>query len=111
FLDDARACARRIAAEHVAWGECFAALLASGVLVREGRTERAVVELERAEARATATGMLLHRAVARYRRGELVGGDTGRALREEALGFMAGERIQNPARMLAMLSPGASGAR
>jgi hypothetical protein len=103
-LRDAAACARAIAAERVTWSECFAFILFSGVHLRRGDADRSVAALTEAEWRATATGMLLHRAVARYRRGELVGGDEGRELKVEALAFMAAQKIRNPARMLDMLS-------
>jgi hypothetical protein len=105
FLNDARACARAIAAERVAWSECFAAILFFGVHRRRGDGARALASLAEAEERATRTGMLLHRAVVRYRRGELVGGDEGRVLMDEALGFMQDQKIRNPASMLDMLSP------
>jgi hypothetical protein len=105
FLSDARACARAIAAERVTWSECFAHILSSGVHLRRAETERALSALAAAESRADATGMLLHRAVVRYRRGELVGGDEGRRLMQEALGFMHEQQIKNPGRMLDMLSP------
>lgn len=49
--------------------------------------------------------MALHAASARWRRGELLGGDQGRALVQQAEAWMAGQRIRNPARMAAMLAP------
>jgi serine/threonine protein kinase len=105
FLADAKACARAIAAERVTWGECFAHILFFGVHLRRGDATRALSALEQAELRAQKTGMLLHHAVVRYRRGELVGGDEGRTLTVEALGFLVEQRIKNPGRMLDMLSP------
>jgi eukaryotic-like serine/threonine-protein kinase len=105
LLRDARACERAIAAERVTWSECFAAILAFGVHARRGDPERALGALVAAEAKAAATGMLLHRAVVRHRRGELVGGDEGRALRDDCLAFMHAQNIKNPTRMLDMLSP------
>jgi hypothetical protein len=104
YLRDAAACARGIAGERVTWSECFAFILFSGLHLRRGEANRAAAALVEAEWRATATGMLLHRAVARYRRGELVGGDEGLLLKDEALAFMAAQKIRNPARMLDMLS-------
>jgi hypothetical protein len=105
LLADAASCAKAIRAEGVVWSRCFAEILASGVAAREQRLEACVSHLERAEADATVTGMRLHRVVVRYRRGELIGGDTGRALTDDAVAFMQGEAIQRPERMLAMLSP------
>ena len=104
YLRDAAACARAIAAERVTWSECFAFILFSGVHLRRDDPDRAVVALAEAEWRATATGMLLHRAVVRHRRGELVGGDEGQELKAEAFAFMTAQKIRNPPRMLDMLS-------
>jgi hypothetical protein len=106
FLRDAHQCARAILAERVPWGECFGAILSFGVRIRQGDTSRALESLHLAESRATSKGMLLHRAVVRYRRGELVGGDEGRALRDDAMAFMIEQKIRSPERMLEMLLPG-----
>jgi hypothetical protein len=105
LLADARSCARRISVEGVTWSRCFAELLLSGVAWREGRPEDSLLCLERAEAHAAETGMRLHHAVARFRRGQILGGETGRAMREGALAFMSAEEIRRPDRMLDMLSP------
>jgi len=51
--------------------------------------------------------MALHAAAARRRRGEIMGGDTGRALVESADAWMTGQIIRSPERMTAMLAPGA----
>ena len=94
-----------ISRERVEWSQCFAAILLSGVSLRRGAPDRALQHLNEAEQRATATGMLLHRAVSRHRQGEIIGGDSGQALRAEALDFMIREEIKNPSCMLQMLSP------
>ncbi|HTA93234.1 MAG TPA: protein kinase [Polyangiaceae bacterium] len=113
LLRDAESCARAIAAERVTWGECFASILFFGTAARNGDAPRALCSLLQAETKATATGMMLHRAVVRYRRGELLGGEEGRTLIDDALSFMRNEQIKNPLRMLDMLSPrvASSGAR
>ena len=59
-----------------------------------------------ADAQFTATDMALHAAVARRRRGELLGGVQGAALLAEADAWMTGQAIRNPSRMAAMLAPG-----
>ena len=48
-------------------------------------------------------------AVARRRRGELIGGDLGRALIDQGNSRMAAQKIQNMDRYTAMLAPGFRG--
>jgi hypothetical protein len=50
--------------------------------------------------------MALYVAVARRRRGELMGGDVGRSLIDTANAWMIGQSIKSPERMTAMLAPG-----
>ncbi len=109
LLRDAEACARAISREGVTWSQSFSAILLSGVCTRRKTREFALVHLSSAEEKASATGMSLHRAVVRYRRGEILGGDEGRALIEEARAFMAAQEIERPDRMLDMLSPAVRG--
>jgi eukaryotic-like serine/threonine-protein kinase len=106
LLRDAHACAKAIARESVVWSQCFSEILLAGVSARRGTKEQVLVHLSRAEEKALATGMSLHQAVVRHRRGEIVGGHEGRALIEEARAFMAEQDIKRPERMLDMLSPG-----
>jgi eukaryotic-like serine/threonine-protein kinase len=105
LLSDAEACANAIARERVTWSECFSEILRFGADSRRGVGERSLAHLTQAEEKATATGMALHRAVVRHRRGEIIGGDEGQTLIDEALEFMAVQNIKNPDRMLDMLSP------
>ena len=62
---------------------------------------------DRAEAGLRAADMALYLAAARRRRGEITGGDAGRALVEESNAWMAGQGIRNPDRMSVLLAPGA----
>ena len=71
-----------------------------------GDASRAVPLLESAETGLAAAEMALHAAAARRRRGELIGGETGRALVCAAEAWMAGQGIKSPERMTAMLAPG-----
>ncbi len=105
LLADAEACARAIFAERVTWSSCFAGIIAAGAQLRRGRPEQALGELQRAEERAEQTGMLLHHALLRLRRGQLVQGDAGRALVAEARAFMQEENIAEPESMANMLTP------
>jgi hypothetical protein len=51
--------------------------------------------------------MALFAAAARRCRGELLGGEAGRALVAEADAWMAAQSIRDPDRMARMLAPGA----
>ena len=106
FLAEAEKAASRIERERMAWAAPLAGLLRAGVAALRGddaaavtRLEVAIVELERAE-------MALFAAAARRRRGQLVGGEGGRAQVAEADAWMRAHGVRNPARMAAMLAAG-----
>ncbi len=61
---------------------------------------------EAAENAFRSAGMALHEAVARRRRGQVLGGTRGRELVESADAWMAAQKIKNPERLSAMLAPG-----
>jgi hypothetical protein len=98
--------AKAIMRERTHWGDPLALLLRAGAAVTGGETERSLTLLTSAEAGLVAADMALHAAVARRRRGELMGGDAGQSLVASADGWMAGQSIRNPDRMTAMLAPG-----
>ncbi len=62
--------------------------------------------LRRAADGFTAADMHLAAAAARWRRGELAGGDEGRSQVAEAEAWMRDQEIRRPERMVAMLAPG-----
>jgi hypothetical protein len=105
LLHDAESCARAISREGVVWSQNFSEILLFGVSWRRGSQSEALAHLSSSEEKAAATGMSLHRAVVRHRRGEILGGDEGHGLMQEARAFMAAQDIQQPDRMLNMLSP------
>lgn len=111
LLEQAEAEADTIAGEGTHWGQPLSLLIRAGAAVTRGRVEDAVRLLASAEAGFVAADMALHAAVARRRRGELVGGDEGRALADAADAWMGGQSIRNPARITAMLAPGGWAAR
>ncbi|MFQ5790097.1 MAG: serine/threonine-protein kinase PknK, partial [Acidobacteriota bacterium] len=98
--------ARRIEGEKVAWADPLAQLIRAGVVAMRGEVAVAVVLLASAEEGFEAVDMTLYAAVARRRRGELIGGEQGRTLVNEADDWMTGQEIRNPGRMTAMLAPG-----
>jgi eukaryotic-like serine/threonine-protein kinase len=85
----------------------YGASLLAGVAVGRGDRDRACALLAEAEAGFLAIGMVLDAAASRRRRGELIGGDEGRALVASADAVMSAQGIRNPARMTAMFLPGA----
>ena len=88
----------------------FPAVSALGLLNRGGvlaarRDDGAMAGFQAAEEECRRADMWLHAAVARRRRGQLLGGDEGRALIADADAWMAGEGVKNPERMCAALAP------
>jgi hypothetical protein len=106
LLEGAERHARTILREKTLWGDPLALLVRAGAASTRHDTAGAVRLLESAESGLTAAAMALHAAVARRRRGELMGGETGRALVVAADAWMTAQAIKNPERMTAMLAPG-----
>ena len=98
--------ASAIESENLAWGNPLGKLLCAGATSMRGRVDRAVHLLEGAEKEFSLADMALHAAIAKRRRGELIGGDPGRALVDESETWMRGEQIRNPQGMAMMLAPG-----
>jgi serine/threonine protein kinase len=106
LLKEARRAARRLQREAVPWVRPLGILIAAQLHAIAGKTDAAVTALAEAAERFDAAGMAMHAAIARIRRGQLVGGDEGAQLRAAGTAWMARERIAEPERWLAMLSPG-----
>jgi hypothetical protein len=98
--------AATLAREGAAWATALAQLVEACASTVSGDTERAVSRFERVEAAFRQADMSLHAAVARRRRGELVGGSEGEDLVQEADAWMTAQAIRNPARFAGMLAPG-----
>jgi len=92
--------------ERTHWGDPLALLLRASAAATRGENDRATALLGSAEAGFVTAEMALHAAVARRRRGELMGGDAGRGLVATADAWMASQGIRSPERMTAMLAPG-----
>jgi hypothetical protein len=84
------------------WGQ----LVRAGAANIAGDTEAALRHLEAAEAKFTEAEMGAYRTVTRRRRGELIGGDEGRALIAECDALLEGQGIQNPVAWARMYAPG-----
>jgi eukaryotic-like serine/threonine-protein kinase len=92
--------------EGMLWGNALAQLIRAGAATLSERADDAVTLLNIAEAGLRSADMLLYAAAARRENGELMAGEKGRALTADADAWMAGQQIQNPERMAAMLAPG-----
>jgi hypothetical protein len=106
MLRSARRDIRRIERRRLPWSDPLARLLRAGIASLAGQTEEALRLLADAEAGLTSADMLLYSAAARRRRGQLLGGEQGKALVQAADEWMAAQDIRNPARLAAMLVPG-----
>ena len=98
--------ARAIERERVHWGDPLANLLRAGVASVRGDRKGAIERLAAAETAFDAADMALYAAVARRRRGELLGDAEGRALIEASDIAMRNQKIQDPGRIASMLGPG-----
>ena len=107
-LTEATHVARRLSREGAA---AYATALARSYTRRSrrranGRAEEALAQVALAERQLVECDMELYAAAARYRRGRLMGGDTGRELSDAALTVMREEGIINTGRMIELLTPG-----
>ena len=91
---------------NMGWSNPLALLAFAGSAAIRGKKGEAVQLLASAEQGFQAADMAIFDAVARRRRGQLLGGDEGRALVAEADARMSSQMIVNPARVSAMYAPG-----
>jgi serine/threonine protein kinase len=102
----ARADARSIAAERTPWGAPLALLIDAAMEAIDGRTNAAVAKLVDAEVRFGEQRIGLYAAAAQRRRGELLGGEEGRAVVAAADEDMRSRGVRDPDRFAAVLAPG-----
>ncbi len=100
---------RRIEREGAAWGLGLAALLRGALALSDGDRRRAGHRLAEAIAGFEAADMDLYAAVARHRRGEVLGGEAGEAQRRIARTWLQGQGVRNVERLLGTLAPGFDG--
>ena len=98
--------ARRIEREGAAWGLGLAALLRGALALSGGDRRGAGHRLAEAIAGFEAADMDLYAAVARHRRGEVIGGEAGEAQRTIARTWLQGQGVRNLERLLGALAPG-----
>jgi hypothetical protein len=106
FLSIARAEARRIERERMAWSDPIAMLLMAGIAHVEGNSRLALTYLHNAVNQFERADMNLYVAVARQRIAALQDNAAGRELQRQAGEWMAAQNIKNPAGFTRMLAPG-----
>lgn len=106
FLNAAEKEAKRMEREGTPYASSLCFFTRAGIASIRGNEPDAVTLFSRAETVFVANDMALHVAAARWRRGEVIGGDEGRALIDSADSWLRGQNITNPSRIIDMLSPG-----
>jgi serine/threonine protein kinase/tetratricopeptide (TPR) repeat protein len=106
LLRDVERAARGVIRERMPWATPGAQLLRAGVARVRGDIDGAAALLRSSTSGFDAADMALHAAASRGALGELLGGDEGRALVDQAESWMRSESVKNPARMSAMIAPG-----
>jgi serine/threonine protein kinase len=106
FLREARVGARRLEREKMPWTTPLAHLTRAAIAHRVGRPAEAIPLLAEAARGFHATDMAMHRAVAEWRHGQLVGGQKGETIISGAQAWMAGESVKNPGAFVRLYAPG-----
>ena len=106
FLSVARHEANHIEREKMPWSHPLALLLHAAVAYLEGNQVLAEGRLARAAEGFDLAGMGFYGAVARRRRGELLGGDRGLELVRQAADWMTAQGIVNAPRITRLITPG-----
>jgi hypothetical protein len=101
--------ARRLSREDLAHAAARAIALRAGVANVRGDRPGAVRLLREALACFVSLDMALNAAALRSVLGELVDGDEGRALSEDAAAWFVSQSVKRPARFVTMLAPGFGG--
>ncbi len=105
LVDDAGKAAKRLEREKLPWSHALAACVRAGMATARDDRRAAVAELDRAATVAEEARLGLFAIAARRRRGELLGGDEGRALTRDADEALTAESVVAPGRLCAMLIP------
>jgi tetratricopeptide (TPR) repeat protein len=108
-IAEVRGLARRLAREYDAWTGALASLLKAMAENAAGDRAAAIAALRDGIERAEATGTMLYAQPARYRLGELLAGDEGRALTRHAVEAMTSEGVRNLERWVQCHMPGTWG--
>jgi hypothetical protein len=105
YLRAAEEEARALRREGAPWARALAQLLYAGVAAGRGEKERVADLLREAAELCNAAAMRLFAVTARRRLGQWLGGKEGLAVVKSADDWMAGQQVQHPARLAALLVP------
>ena len=108
FINAAEKEAKRMEREGTSYASSLCLFTRAGIACLRGNESGAVTLFSGAETEFAANDMALYAAAARWRRGEVIGGDEGQALIDSAANWIRGQNIKNPTRIVDMLSPGSS---
>jgi hypothetical protein len=106
LLRIAAADARRLARERHDWITALAQLVRAGVAHRRGEWSRAVNLLREAAQYFAAVNMPLYCAASNRRLGQLIGGDDGRRIIDQADEDLHQRQVVNPERLTNVFAPG-----
>ncbi len=104
-LDEAERCARAIEKERRPWSDALAAVLRAGIARRHGDDDAAAAGLALAIERCDAAQMRHLAAAARWRLGQLLGGERGAEELRAAASWFATQQVGNAERLVALLAP------
>jgi len=102
----ARRCVRQLSREKARWGLALGQLIRASLADLSGDRHQAVALLSVAASRLEDARMGLYSAAARYRQGQLLGGDVGRALIAKSEAWMTTHQICDQNAMVNMYVPG-----
>lgn len=103
---EARRDARRLERERPRYAHPLAMMIRAALASRAGQRTQAADLLAGAISLLDNHHLGIYAAAARYRRGQLLGGDSGAALIQQAADWMRGERILRPEKIVALFAPG-----
>jgi tRNA A-37 threonylcarbamoyl transferase component Bud32/tetratricopeptide (TPR) repeat protein len=106
LLARAETCVRAMEREHMDWSDPLAAIVRGAILAARGQRAAADALLGESAEKLDRLGMILWAAAARWRRGELCGGERGAAFVAEAEAVARAEAIASPEAYFRMLAPG-----
>lgn len=106
YLREASRAIARLDREPIPWAVAQSALARAGLASLQGRPDECVARLRAAASGFRAADMALCAAVAEHRLGNLLGGDEGLALRDQADAWMSTQSIRRPDHIASMFAPG-----